>query len=420
VRTGLFLLLLLQQKAPSALEHLAVDVAAQARAAEGRGPLAVVVAAPGRPALQQAFATLLLARLSGLGLAPVLLSPSGDAEAQARTRGMRALLRVRLSVDTNLSAAGDVLSTWVNVFSGRTGGRPSAPAALVFSEVPLDAAAQALARRPEPPGLLLLAEPLARYGVRTAALACGDLDGDGRAEVAVLTEEAVEVRTSDGRLLARRSLEALPRASVPSREAFGTLAVCDGLLYAFSARHAAGEVLALSAGALVPRAPLSRPVAACGRLPLEATFPPGAARLAPWGTLWPASPEGPVAWGLVTRPGPRGPVWLYLLEDGTARVQVEAGSWHSLPGVGAGAALADTQGDGALGLAASSADAAPAEDTLRLLGLSDGAERGRVQVPGRILQVAAAAFEALGPDALVLGVWRPDGGAELRVVRSLP
>jgi hypothetical protein len=420
VRAGLFLLLLLQQKPPSALEHLAADVAEQTRAAEGQGPLGVVVAAPGRPALAQAFATLLLARLAGLGLGPVLLSASGDAETQARAKGMRALLRVRLGVDTNLSAAGDVLSTWVNVFSGQTAGRASAPAALVFSEVPLDAAAQALARRPEAPGLHLEAEPLARYSVHTAALACGDLDGDGRAEVAVLTEEAVEVRAADGRLLARRSLEALPRASVPSREAFGTLAVCEGLLYAFSARHAAGEVLALVASALLVRAPLAKPVAACGRPPLEATFLPGAARLAPWGTGWPAPPEGPSAWGLLGRPGPKGPVWLFLLEDGTAHVQRGALSWQSFPGVGAGAALADVQGDGALGLAASSTAAAPAEDTLRLLGVPDGAELGRVQVPGRILQVAPAAFEAEGPDALVLGVWRPDGGAELRVVRSLP
>jgi hypothetical protein len=87
--------------------------------------------------------------------------------------------------------------------------------------------------------------------------------------------------------------------------------------------------------------------------------------------------------------------------------------------VGAGAALQDAR-DGALFLAASSSAAAPAEDVLRLLGLADGTEHARVPVPGRILQVAAAAFEANGPEALVLGVWGADGGAEVRVVRRLP
>ena len=57
-------------------------------------------------------------------------------------------------------------------------------------------------------------------------------------------------------------------------------------------------------------------------------------------------------------------------------------------------------------------------DRLRLLGLTDGTEHGAVDVPGRILQVAAAAPTAGGPESLVLGVWRQEGGAELRLVRS--
>jgi hypothetical protein len=412
-------LLLLQPPPLGALETLAKDVAAQAQAAHAEAPLGVAVTAPGHPALQQAFSTLLLSHLTGLGLSPQLLA-APDAEALARARGTRTLLRVRLTLEGTLSAAGDVLSTWENFFSGRSPPRPATPAAVVFAEVAADKAVLALARRAEAPGLLLLEEPLTSWPVRTAALACGDMDGDGRDEVAVLTEEAVEVRARDGRLLARRTLDALPRAEVPAREAFGTLAVCDGLLYAYSAQAAAGEVLALSAGALVVRAPLSRPVVACGKPPLEATFLPGQARLAPAGPGWPAPPAGPAAWGLYKRHGSQSAAWLYLLEDGTARTQRAPDAWRSYPDVGAGATVADVRGEGTLHLVASTNAAAPAEDMLRLLRRGDGAESARLSVPGRILQVAAATFEVGGPETVVLGVWRRDGGAELRLVRSMP
>jgi hypothetical protein len=418
VSGALLLLLLAQPSAPSSLEQLASRVAAQARTAGATAPLAVVVSAPGHPSLSQAFWTVLSPRLSALGLEPVLLS--GDAETAARARGMRALLRLRLSLDGTLSASGDVFSTWVNVFSGRTQERPPAPAAVVFAEAPVDAAVRALSQPNLPLGLVLLPDALARLPIRTAALALGDLDADGRAEVALLTSEAVEVRAADGHLLARRGLEALPRARLRPRDAFGTLAICEGLLYAYSAGRAAGEVLALEAGALVPRAALARPVVGCGKPPVEADFLPGAARLAPVGPGWPDVPAGPAAWGLFRRPEARGLASLFLLEDGTAHISRGPGPWRSVPEVGAGAALADVLGDGTLLLAASSAAAAPAEDVLRLLGVADGVEYARVAVPGRILQVAAGAFEAQGPEALVLGVWRADGGAEVRLVRSLP
>ena len=86
--------------------------------------------------------------------------------------------------------------------------------------------------------------------------------------------------------------------------------------------------------------------------------------------------------------------------------------------MGAGAALWDVAGDGALRLAASSAAPFPEVDTLRLLPLSGGTEEALLEVQGRILQLAAATLDADGTEALVLGVWRPEGGAELRVVRG--
>jgi len=86
--------------------------------------------------------------------------------------------------------------------------------------------------------------------------------------------------------------------------------------------------------------------------------------------------------------------------------------------VGAGAALLEAPPGGALRVAASTAAQAQATDRLRLLFLADASEGNGVEVPGRILQVTAARLETDGTEALVLGVWRPEGGAELRVVRG--
>ncbi len=409
-------LLWLQGPAPGALEQLASAVAAQVRDTGARAPLAVAVSAPGHPALQAAFLTLLLSRLDALGLLPRKVPATPEAEALARASGARGLLRLRLTLDGSVAAAGDVLPTWENFFSGR-GRAPQGPAAVVFSQVAPDAAVRALARAPDAPALVLQAAPVARWAVRTAALAAGDMDGDGRDEVAVLTEEAVEVLRPDGQLLARRRLEGLPPAQPQAREPFGTLCICRGLLYAYSAAHAGGEVLALQGTALVLRAPLARPVVGCGQPPLEATLLPGVARLAPAGPGWPVLPAGPAAWGLFVRATGRGPVWLVLREDGTALAQGSAGLLQPFQGVGAGAALWDAAGDGTLRLAASSAALWPVVDTLRLLPLSGGAAEGLLEVPGRILQLTAA-LDGDGTEALVLGVWRSEGGAELRLVRG--
>jgi hypothetical protein len=86
--------------------------------------------------------------------------------------------------------------------------------------------------------------------------------------------------------------------------------------------------------------------------------------------------------------------------------------------VGAGAAAVDVAADGVLLVAARTGAAAPATDRLRLLAAADGAERASVEVPGRILQVTPADVEGDGHEAMLLGVWRADGGSELRLVRG--
>ena len=179
-------------------------------------------------------------------------------------------------------------------------------------------------------------------------------------------------------------------------------------------------MLALEAGGLVLRETLRRPVVACGVPLLEATFLPGAARLAPAGDGWPALPPGRGRLGPPREARASGQLVVLLREDGTATAVREAGPPLSLPGVGAGAALVDGAADGLGLLAASSSAPAPAEDTLRLLALQDGTAQGGLQLKGRILQVATARAGVNGAEALLLGVWREDGGAELRLVRGLP
>lgn len=120
----------------------------------------------------------------------------------------------------------------------------------------------------------------------------------------------------------------------------------------------------------------------------------------------------------------RGPVWggdvrrghrALLFPDGTA-------SWW-LPGeaeprqlkdVGAGAALVDWADE--MFLAASSDEANPAEDRLRVLG--ERSSLGDVPLPGRILQVCRSVLD--GRVVLVVGVWTADGGSELRIVWRRP
>lgn len=412
------LLVLTQTPPQGALGTLADGIVAQVRAARVEPPVAVAVSAPGRPALEQAFATVLVSRLADAGLGPRLLPAGRDPEAVARERGARTLIRLRLSLDAALTASGDVLSTWVNFWAGRTPTRSASPAAALAAEASPDATVRLLARAETGVTLLLEPEPLARWPVRTEALAAGDLDGDGRAELAILIEGAVEVRARDGRLLARRTLEALPRAERATRDPFGTLCICERRLLAFGADRARGEVLELVGDALVARGTLERPVVGCAQERLEATFPPGQARLLPAGGPWPPLSGGPRAWGASVRPTRSGPAVLVQLEDGTARWSSGPGRLLALPAVGSGAAAVDLAADGVVRIAASSSAAAPAVDRLRLLAAADGAERSSLEVPGRIVQVAAADVDGDGRESLLLGIWRPEGGSELRLVRG--
>lgn len=392
--------------AGSAVDLLASALAARVRAGRPETPAAVAVAAPS-PALADAVATLLAARLSTSGVPALVVAGNEEVVSAARARGAATLVKLVVQLDgETLAAAGEMHSLWRNFWAGRTLVH-SGPAAALAASVPADGAARLLATAGQGAAALVLhTKPFARFAERTAAIATGDLDGDGRMEVAVLLPSEVQLLDDAGRLLARYSLGELPPAPAPAREPFGTVCVRDGRVEVASARAAGPVALRREGSALLPSATATGPALGCGADALAAAFLPGVARL-----RIPSLPSTGPVWGGDAWRGHR----LLLFPDGTATWTVPGeGRPRRVEDVGAGAALVEWN-DG-VWVAAGSAAANPAEDRLRLVG--DRAPVDPVGVPGRILQVCRGTLD--GRAALLLGVWTPEGGSEIRVVWRRP
>jgi hypothetical protein len=382
------------------LELLADQLLADVTAERPEAPVAVAVQAQAA-ALADSLATLVAARLTGAGLAAFTLPPGADVAQRARSQGARTLLALQLQLDDRLAASGSLRSVWRNFWAGKVPVE-SGPAHALSAAVAADTASRVLAAGGGwPSGLVLEPAPLARFPARTAALASGDLDGDGRPELAVLVGGELVVLASTGEPRARARL---PAPTLPLREPFGTLCVFGGVVSVAWARAAAGTSYRLQGQELVPVARTEGPTLGCGESAEPASFVPGVAR------MWVGrGPQRDLVWGGDVRAGHR----LLLFPDGTARWSTPGGTVRVLPQIGAGAALVQLGGE--MRVAASSAAAAPSEDRLRLVG--SGGTEPSVAVAGRILQVQPTA-ELAGAPALVLGVWTADGGSELRVVRE--
>lgn len=421
--------------APPASARLAVAVADAIRGAPAEAPVALCLSGSS-PELRRAFGTLLAARLSAMSLGPVVLDvPPERAEAAAREQGARSLARLTLDVEGGeLTARGDVLGTWVNFWSGRTPTRPPKPAAAVAEGVEADAAVLALAAVGTPSGaagpgpqqrrpVRLLGAVFARLEAPLGALAAGDLDGDGRDEVATLTEHEVVVFGADGRVLARRELEGTAAAAT-TREPFGALAVLTGppRLAAWSTRYARGEVLVLdkAKGTLRPAGTLdAAPLGPAERgafVPGQTVFAPEV-RLADGRSLTVPAPFGAAGFA--------GARMLFVHADSTASLYARPASAPlKLSGLGAGSALGDLDGDGVPELLTTSPQLQPSPDALRVLSLSTDAPMAHEPLwqgalpPGRALYVVTADLDGDKRREVIVGSWKPDGTSELFLLRQ--
>jgi hypothetical protein len=272
----------------------------------------------------------------------------------------------------------------------------------------LAASARPMDRRgsspPRPHGGTLSVDvaPLARLPGRTAAVAVGDLDGDGQPEVAVLLEGEVWILDADGQLRARQPLSALPAAANPAREPFGTLCIHEGRLAVASARSEGGLAFQLDRARLVSAGSLPGPTLGCGAGAPAASFLPGQARLR---EAAPAARE--ILWGAALHGGQR----LALLPYGTARDP------PSTVGDGSSPTWVPARRSSLGGRGAPSGEQrrATPRDVLRLLRW-EGGPTLEVEVPGRILQVRGGGGRRGAPTAG--RHLTSDGGSELRWVRD--
>ncbi|HYO56661.1 VCBS repeat-containing protein [Archangium sp.] len=424
--------------AAPALERLAQAVAADVRAMKPEPPVALSLSG-GAPELRRAFGTLLASRLASAGLAPVVLeAPSPEAaESLAREQGTRALVRLTLGVEAGeLRAHGDAFGTWVNFWSGRTATRAPSPAAAIAQAVEADAAALALAAveppSPRTPAATpeesrpprLLGAVLARLPSPPAALAAGDLDGDGRDEVVALTERSVHVFTAEGSLVAERSLDVLPPGPAPTREPFGALAILSGppRIAAASTRFAHGEVLALENGSL-------RFVSRLEAVPLgpdaRGGFVPGQTAFAPEVRLGNGEQRLTGVPARFTTFSSANSRLLLVHPDGSASFFARPSvAPVPLSGLGAGSALGDLDGDGTPELLTTSPELQPSPDVLRVFKTSGSAPTAHEPLwqgplpAGRALHVVTANLDGDKRREVVVGLTRPDGTGELFLLRQ--
>ncbi len=432
--TALLAITLLAAAPAGSLDESTRAVATTLRPLEA--PIGLFVTGP-KP-LADAYASLLASLLADAKQSPVVLSASlGDsAERAARDAGLRSLVRLEASCDgAALVVRGDAFSTWQNFWSGKLPSRSSGAVVIAERTVADEAVrtlAGSVALTPQPlaadaglvetdAGVLTLElVSLAALPRRPAALATGDLEQDGRVELAVLFDDAVWLFDASGKLKAQAALVA-PKSPTPTREPFGLVVFQGDRLLVWSGRRAQPEAFAWSGGALTSRS-LVEPTA----LPVSLT--PALAAFEPSLRLWGRTYELP-----------RGAQSLSALEgaalvtttDGSARfVRAQGVGGGTLGAVGCGSALANFGAGQPTSVVATSTRARGDGDVVRVLPLLEAegaAARGASSLELKAswqgaLTRGRAVLASAGEDAtvggfVVLGVWHDNGSGELVLLR---
>lgn len=404
-----------RERSTTAVDVVAAELARRVTANASEPPIALHLEGSA-PELTRGLGTLLAARLGRAGR-PAMVVRAADAagaESAARQEGARTLLRARVELEHGLlRVRGDGFSIRPNFWSGRSKVRRAGEAFTVEASSVADAHALALAAAVPPvedadPPPLGLARVLS-LPARIAALAAGDLDGDGLDELVALTETEVVALDGRGTVLARAALDALPLSDAPGRDPYGWVEIADRVVHlALVGRQGVAQLTLARGGLEQVSAPATAPPLAPGRNHLE---PPGLP------AHWSRSSRAGASL-LVTVEDPS--LWFFTPGSSTAEARIA--------GLAAASALVDVDGDGEADLATSLPSLAPAPDELSVylrpppgeapvtvaaltrlvqLGLEPGA---------RVMQLQAARLESGSRDALVVGVWLPDGTSELRVL----
>jgi hypothetical protein len=419
--------------APPAIAAAADALAEAIGAPEEGRRIAALAVEPRAAALGGPLEAALAAALARRGWAVSPLRAAGeDPEAAARAARNEWLVRVQGGLvpgRRELALVAELVPLWPSFFLQRHPGVRPVPPRVVQARTPADAETLALGRPDRPLGAGGLAlRALARVPGRVLALGIGDPGEHGAPAVVLALEREVRVLSPAGEVVAARALDLPGRAAV--RDPAATVAVGElgggriGVAWA-GAREAL--VLALRAGRLEVVAPLpAAPLCAAEGRARFGAFAPGRSDLLD--LLSPhvdpaARPRSDATWlgvacAAPARAGGGGVALAALAPDATLHLLGDdlAPAAPPVPGVGAGFALADLDGDGEPEVVASTAEPG-APEALRVLAprgfpalvLEAGA--GALPTPGALVAGAGGDLTGDGLDDAVLAAVLDAGGA---------
>jgi hypothetical protein len=424
--------------APSAVLQLSTGIVEEIRTATDapRASIGVFVNGP-TPELGRALQTAVIGGLAAShfkSVVPVNAATAAEAEAKARELGLDWIARLQAAVlETEFTLAGDLVPTWENFWANRLARAPGGRA--LSAHATADPEILGLARlptskpaaRPGARALRAVTQLLVRLPVRVIAMAIGDVDGDGRGELALLTPAQVLLVRPDGTVLAREDFAHLAPAAHPSRGQAGTIVVGRAnnttLVGYWSADRAKAESLTYDEHSL-RRVGESETVPVCSGLGgVLAGIPVAGEGLVDHVAHASTAParflSEPV---LAVAPNAKtaaGPAFLALLPDGSAKLFTAELNpiGVAIPNVGAGSALADLGGDGQLELVATQGSPVT-EDRVRVYRI--GGTLMPVDLAGDVLQGevlagAAGDLDGDGREEVVLAAENGDGTILYRV-----